>query len=113
MYRIHIIPTFTDTYARWKQYVDLSKVRYGLYFAWNTRVRTWHLTVTDMNDTPILAGVRLVPEIDLLKKYKAAAPELPPGILRVLDRELDPKTAELDRRNLGTRFVLSYTDFGE
>jgi hypothetical protein len=112
MQRNYILSTFAEKTPRWTQYVDLSGVRYQLYISWNTRMESWYLSVLDTNGNLILAGIRLVPGIDLIGKYRASAPELPPGVLLVMDKESDPKTAELTRDNFGTRFVLSYTDFG-
>jgi hypothetical protein len=113
MYNINIIQTFADRYPRWKQSVDLSGVRYGLYFDWSTRMESWFMSVLNMNDEVLLGGIRLVPVIDLLEKYRASVPALPPGILRVLDKESDTVTAEITRDNLGVRFLLSYTETEE
>jgi hypothetical protein len=71
------------------------------------------MTILDVNNTVLLAGIRLAPEIDLLEKYRASAPELPRGALVVMDKGSDPKTAELTRDNFGKRFVLAYVDMGE
>lgn len=113
MYEIYLIQTFADKRPRWKQSVDFSGTRYRLYISWNTRLEAWFMTILDRNDTLLLGGIRLVPEIDLFAKYKASVPALPPGILRILDRQGDMKSAELTRDNLGTRFVLSYTEYGD
>jgi hypothetical protein len=76
-------------------------------------MEAWFMSVLDSNDTLLLGGIRLVPEIDLIEKYRASVSGLPSGILRILDKQSDLKTAELTRDNLGTRFVLSYTEFGD
>jgi hypothetical protein len=112
MFEIYIIQTYSDKTARWTQTVDLSKVRYQLYFSWNTRMQSWSMSVMDSDGALLLGGIRLVSGIDLLKNYKASAPQLPAGILRILDRHDDPSTAELTRDNFGTRFVLTYTETG-
>ena len=70
MYRILIIQTFADKHPRWKQSVDMSGVRYRLFFSWNTRMRSWFMSVLDSSDNMLIAGIRLVPEIDLLAKYR-------------------------------------------
>jgi hypothetical protein len=110
---IYFITTFADKTPRWTQFVDLSGARYKFYVSWNTMQSNWYMTIFDIHDTILLGGIRLVPGIDLLKKYRASVPELPNGVLSVMDKESDPKTAELTRDNLGKRFVLAYTDFGE
>jgi hypothetical protein len=70
------------------------------------------MTISDMNDNILIGGIRLVPEIDLLNKYRATVPELPSGLLRIIDMENKMETAELTRDNFGTRFVLTYTITG-
>jgi len=70
------------------------------------------MSVLDSSDNMLIAGIRLVPEIDLLAKYRVSVPALPPGIMSVLDRQSEPATAELTRDNFGTRFLLSYTESG-
>jgi hypothetical protein len=76
-------------------------------------MESWYMSILDTNENIILGGIRLVHGIDLIDKYRAIAPKLPSGVLSVMDRENDPKTAELTRNNFGARFVLAYTDFGE
>jgi hypothetical protein len=112
MYKVYILSTFADKYPRWTQSVDLSGVRYQFYISWNTRMESWYLSILDTNEKLILGGLRLVPGIDLIDKYRASAPKLPSGILSIMDKEIDPKTAELTRDNFGPRFVLTYTDLG-
>ena len=110
--RILIIQTFAEKNPRWKQSVNLSNVRYRLYFSWNTRMRSWFMSVLDVDDNILLGGIRLVPKIDLLAKYRASVPGLPSGVLSVMDKQNDPATAEITRDNLGIRFLLTYMESG-
>jgi hypothetical protein len=70
------------------------------------------MTISDMNDNIMIGGIRLVPEIDLLNKYRATVPELPSGLLSIIDMENKMETAEITRDNLDTRFALTYTPSG-
>jgi hypothetical protein len=108
-FKLYIIQTYADQNPRWTQSVDLSGIRYKFYIWWNTRAEAWSLAISDVNDKMLLAGIRLVPQIDLLGKYRATVPGLPPGMLLILDNEDNPQTAELTRDNFGTRFVLTYS----
>ena len=108
-----IITTHADEYPRWTQKVTMGSSLYKLYFSWNERQGTWQMSISDANDGLHLGGIRLVPEIDLLAKYRVSVPSLPKGILPILDKLSDKATAELDRSNFGTRFVLGYFDFTE
>jgi hypothetical protein len=107
------IPTYSEKYPRWKMSVDLSGVRYQLYVTWNTRMENWYMTILDIHDKILLGGLRLVPNILLLEKYRASVLALPPGDLVIFDREGKMETAELTRDNLGSRFELSYVISGE
>ena len=60
-----------------------------------------------------MSGLCLVPEIDLLSKYRVSVPKLPVGMLIVMDKMSDLSTAEITRDNFGSRFLLGYFDFGE
>jgi hypothetical protein len=108
IHEVYSIPTHASTSPRWKMSVDLSKVRYQLYISWNTRMESWYMTILDINDNILVGSIRLVPDVMLLKKYRASVPELPPGDLVIFDLEGKMETAEITRDNLGSRFDLSY-----
>lgn len=105
------IPLY-DT-ARWEMRADLSGKRYGIYIAYNTRQEAWFMAISDVNGNPLLAGIRLVPGIFFLEKYRASVPSLPLGELWLVDVEGKLSTAEVTRENLSTRFALTYTIFEE
>lgn len=99
--------------ARWEMRADLSGKRYGLYIAYNTRQEAWFMAISDVNGNLLLAGIRLVPGIFFLEKYRASVSGLPPGELWLVDIEGKLSTAEATRENLSTRFALTYTVFEE
>ena len=103
-----IIPTYADKNPRWKVKVDLSGNRYTFEVSYNTRQDAWLMNIKDTNNEYLIAGIRLVPEIELLGKYRASCPGLPPGDLFLTDRERRPDTAEVTRDNLSSRFALTY-----
>jgi hypothetical protein len=105
--------TYADTVARWEMKVDLSGKRYSFYVSYNSRMEAWFMSVSDANGKMMLAGIRLVPGVYFLDKYRASVPELPPGELWLMDKEGKPETAEVTRENLHTRFALTYTIFEE
>ena len=108
-----ILPEYSATCSRWDVQVDLSGVRYKLNVSWNTMMEGWVLCISDTNDNLILGGVRLSIGTDLLRKYRASCPELPPGEIFVLDTTGDYITAELTRDNFNTRFKLCYGTHGQ
>ena len=71
------------------------------------------MTILDVNDRILLGGIRLVPNVLLLRKYRASVSELPPGDLVIFDREGKIETAEITRTNLGSRFDFSYIISGD
>lgn len=112
MAKIIVIATHADEYPRWAQKTEIGGSLYKFYFSWNERIGIWQMSISDAADNLLLGGLRLVPKIDLLAKYRATVAGLPKGMLRILDKQNDPTTAELDRDNFGSRFVLSYSDYG-
>jgi hypothetical protein len=103
-----IIPTYSDKSPRWEVKVDLSGNRYTFEVSYNARQDAWLMNIKDVNSAYLIAGLRLVPEIELLGKYRASCPGLPPGDLYLTDRERNPQTAEVTRDNLSSRFALTY-----
>jgi hypothetical protein len=102
------IPEYSSKMPRWEVQVDLSNVRYKLNVSWNTRAESWILTIMDTNDRLILGGIRLSIGNDLLAKYRASCPNLPPGEIWIADLTGRYETAELTRDNFSTRFKLCY-----
>jgi hypothetical protein len=109
MYTSVAIPVLSEKVPRWEAKIDLSGRRYGFYISYNTRAEAWFLTMLDAYGKPLLAGIRLVPGVFFLDKYRASVPGLPPGKLWIRDMEHRPNTAEVTRKNLHARFALTYT----
>lgn len=105
-----IIQTHADEYPRWTQKVTLSGKLYKLYFSWNERLEIWQMSISNADDELLIGGLCLVSGVDLLKKYRVSVPELPSGLLVIIDKLNNSKTAELDRDNFGSRFLLGYFD---
>jgi hypothetical protein len=105
------IPLFSD--PRWELQTDLSGRRYTFRISYNTRQDAWTVSILDVNGELLVAGLRLVPGIDMLKKFRASSPGLPPGELVLIDKEGRPQTAEVTRDNLSSRYMLVYTVLGE
>jgi hypothetical protein len=107
------IPLLSEKAARWTSKIDLSGKRYGFYFSYNTRMEAWFMSIMDSNGKLLIAGIRLVPGVFFLEKYRGSVPELPPGRLWLIDVEGKLNSAEVTRNNLHTRFSLTYTIFEE
>ena len=103
-----VIPTYADKRPRWEVKVDLSGRRYTFSISYNTRQDAWMMSISDVNGELLIAGIRLVPGVNFLEKYRASSPGLPPGELILYDRERNAGTAVVTRQNLGSRFALTY-----
>ena len=103
------IPFLSEKASRWEMKIDLSGKRYSFYISYNMRAASWFMSIMDAYGKLLIAGIRLVPGVFFLEKYRALVPELPPGKLWLRDFEGRPNTAEVTRENLHLRFVLTYT----
>jgi hypothetical protein len=102
------IPQYSDKASRWEVQVDLSGKRYKLHMAWNSRMKSWVLSIFTTDDVLILGGIRLSVGTYLLGKYKAIRPDLPPGELFVQDITNQLDTAEVGRNDFSIRYSLVY-----
>ena len=105
------IPLYED--PRWEMKADLTGKRYTFGVSYNARQEAWTMSIADTNGELLISGLRLVPGIDMLKKFRASSPGLPPGELMLIDKEGRPGTAEVTRDNLTSRFMLVYSVRGE
>ncbi len=70
------LPAFTQT-------VNLDGQVYRLSFAWNYRGNYWSMSFLDAAGAPLVQGIRIVLNLDLLRQYPGRG--LPPGILYAID----------------------------
>jgi hypothetical protein len=78
-----------------------------LHLSWNQREERWHLSIHDDEDTPILAGIKLVTNWPLLRHYHFDL-RVPPGELMAADLTRDGSPAALDELGIGKRVELTY-----
>jgi len=108
-----VIPLYSEKAASWEMQVDLSGRRYTFAVSYLTRPDAWVMSISDANGDLLISGLRLVPGVSFLEKYRASVPALPPGELRLVDKEENQGSDEVTRDNLSNRFVLTYTVIGE
>ena len=87
-----IIP-FT-TYPAISKEISLDNKAYKFSFVWNPRMEAWTLSIFDLDDTPILNGIKLVLNYELISMYNYL--EIPPGKLFVLDYSDDTSRIAFD-----------------
>lgn len=102
------IPVTSDS-PIYQQLTTLDGQDYNLTFHYNSRDFSWYLDIADLQRVPILTGIRLVVDWDLLRRCVDA--RRPPGILIANDLSgagLDPGPDDL-----GTRVELLYFEAAE
>lgn len=76
-----IIPFFEGSF--FTQQIALDGTVYVLDFHWNNRASAWSLTIRDVAQDILVAGIRLTIGTDLLAQFQSY--DIPPGELYVFD----------------------------
>jgi hypothetical protein len=63
--------------------IPLSSVTYSIEMRYNTRMGRWIFSLGDAIGTPIVVGIPIFPNRDLLSRYQGSA--IPPGPLFCID----------------------------
>lgn len=96
------IPLLTDEHYDLE--IDLDDVIYTLLFQWNHRGQSWFLSISKLDGTPVVSGVRVVADTPLLRY--CSHPDKPKGELVALDTSgagQDPGLTDF-----GSRVLLMY-----
>lgn len=102
---VQLIPTSDAPY--YSQRVKLEGRDYLFRFAYNEREERWRLSIFDDEESPLLLGLKLVTNWELLQHYKADT-RLPPGELWVMCTSGDDEPPKLDELGEGKRCELTY-----
>jgi hypothetical protein len=98
--RININPTFADQ----TQEIVLGAAVYRLRLAWNTRMELWTLDLSTRAGDPILSGIPVVLNYDLIGRFADA--RLPRGFIVAFDST--QSMATIGRLDLGRTVPLLY-----
>lgn len=111
----------TDTYQRlpvpeglsnWDHRVQLDGSEYVLRFLWQDRVKAWSVNLSDQDNVAIVTGLKLVCNLDLLRKYTHDA-RTPRGLLVARHAPGTIDVASFADLQTGTVELLYYpVDFG-
>lgn len=91
-----IVPTGSDQ-TDFEEDIDLGGIVFRLRIHYNGRDDSWYVTISDVDDNEIVAGVRLVLDVSLFGQY--VSDDLPTGVLLMIDPEetrTDPTRLDLD-----------------
>ena len=89
--------------------IDLDGVTYTLGIRFNSREDRWFLDVKDASETPIILGIKVILNVDLIGRFQQA--ELPSGELFVLNSDSDEEV-EPGAGDLGENTLLLYNEAG-
>lgn len=90
--------------AAWRQEVVLDGRVYTLRAQWNTRHQYWSLDIQTGDRDPILSGLKLTPNWEIIGRY--ADERLPPGRLFVVDTT--GRVEKIGRQDMGRAVELVY-----
>jgi len=99
------IPTRVDV-SSFKYEIDLDSRTYIFKFHYIQRIKRWILNILDKNENPLLMGITLHSNLDLISRFKN--PILPQGRFICYDTEGENKSAERD--DLSVRVKLFYDE---
>jgi hypothetical protein len=77
-----IVLPFTE-FPFFTQDVTLDGVPYRFSFLWNTRASRWTVSIYDTSDVPIVEGIPVALDQELIRQYPGRA--VPPGELWAID----------------------------
>lgn len=98
-----IIPTRGDI-ANYDQSIELDGTVFILKFRYNSRDEAWYLSVHDVDNVPIRSGLKLIPNLALLRQLVTEG--RPIGELIVVDSRAIPLPPSL--AELGSKVQLAY-----
>lgn len=84
----------------------LEEVEVVLRFDWNSRMELWHISVLDAGELPLLMGLPLYVNRELIGRFKIIG--LPAGKLMLYDTS--QRVEEAGRYELGQRCILIYQE---
>jgi len=97
------IPTNSEN-PSWSEIITLEGSNYIFSFTWNARDKSWVLDIQLTDDLPVIMGIKLVANYELLGTY--AQNKQPPGSLFLYDTA--GKREDCNREELGARWKLYY-----
>lgn len=100
------MPTRTDGVPHYTFTCELEGQTYLFELLWVDRSASWHMTIADVDGTPILSSRRLVLGAFITRRFKDV--RLPPGEFTLLDTSGQDEEAGL--YDLGARVLLLYTE---
>jgi hypothetical protein len=106
-----IIIPFTE-YPSVSKEIVIDDISYIFSFVWNTRMEAWTLSIYTIENEPILVGIKLVLNYELIRMYRHL--DIPQGEMYVIDiTDNETKIAYDDFTSSGRNLILAYYEEGE
>ena len=97
----------TEDLLNYSYTTTLDNREYKLTYRWDITTESWYLTIAKADETVLLAGVRLVPWLDILYRYTKE--DLPLGNLYLIPTSYTfPSSPDILLTNLQTDFLFVY-----
>ena len=100
-----VIPTRFDL-PSYEYQLELEGTLYTFTFNYNRRLDRWFMNIGDEVNNPIVSGIKIIVNYDLLDRYKNS--KLPPGQFIAIDESGENKTP--GREDLGNDVKLFYIE---
>lgn len=100
---VFIIPVDSES-SSYKIRAAIEDKEYMILIEWNGRLERWHMSLFKSDMTPLVMGLPLNIDTDLLSRFKHA--DLPAGILFLYDAS--GRHVECGRNDLGVRCFMLY-----
>ncbi len=100
-----ILPLRTDL-PHYTFNTELDGVQYGFELQWNARDSAWLMSISMVDGTPLLSGIRVTGDSYLAWRFKDS--RLPPGLL--VSQDTTGKHADPGLTDLGKRVQVLYYD---
>lgn len=101
-----IVPSFQNISSKYIFTANLNNEIFRLQFHWNSREEIWYMSILDSNEILILSGVKLVPNYDIIDRYRYL-PGMPKGRF-VLSRLPGNPDTRVTFENFGVSFILIF-----
>lgn len=98
-----------SSFTAFTEEIILDNTPYRFLFNWNTRGEYWTLSIADRDETPLVSGIKLVMDFELLGTFPGHG--LPPGELYVIDPS--GELAKAGRNDFEDKVSLIYVEEDE
>lgn len=105
-----VMPIFSSVSPKFTYSMALEGISYTFSFLWNYRESAWYMSIGDLLNNSIKAGIKVVSGYSLLSRLRAYA--VPPGDFVIMNVSPNPDLL-ITLTNLGDSFQMVYFSAAE